>query len=138
MVSLTAFEHLLIGAMAGVAEIIVLQPTIGIKNALQEGRPVPRSISALYRGLGMNACSNFPITAVQFGTARALQLAHEWLTGREELGVGGGLLVAMWAGAISALLSCPSELIVIQQVSQSCAVDLSGGMQLTPTPAGRS
>jgi hypothetical protein len=54
MVSLTALEHTAIGAMAGVAEAVVLQPVIGWKNARQEGRPVPRSISALYRGLGVS------------------------------------------------------------------------------------
>lgn len=33
-----------------------MQPTIAIKNALQEGRPVPWSPKLLYRGLGVS-CS---------------------------------------------------------------------------------
>jgi hypothetical protein len=39
---------------------IFVQPTVGIKNALQEGRPVPRTISGLYRGLGVCAAMGRP------------------------------------------------------------------------------
>lgn len=33
-----------------------MQPTVGVKNALQEGRPVPRSPLVLYRGLVVRVC----------------------------------------------------------------------------------
>lgn len=34
-----------------------LQPTVGVKNALQEGRPIPRTVPGLYRGIGVRgAC----------------------------------------------------------------------------------
>ncbi|GAB4822202.1 hypothetical protein N2152v2_009248 [Parachlorella kessleri] len=109
MASVTATEHTVIGALSG-----LLEPTVAIKNALQEGRPVPRSVPALYRGLGMNICSMFPITATQFGSNRFLEQAYERMTGQRP-GFGGSLLVAMGAGATSALLGCPSEFIVIHQ-----------------------
>ena len=48
---LSPAEHTIIGAIAGSMEVLLMQPTIAIKNALQEGRPVPWSPSALYRGL---------------------------------------------------------------------------------------
>ena len=48
---LSPAEHTVIGAIAGSMEVLLMQPTIAIKNALQEGRPVPWSPSALYRGL---------------------------------------------------------------------------------------
>ena len=51
--SLSPVEHTGIGAIAGSMEVLLMQPTIAIKNALQEGRPVPWSPSALYRGLGV-------------------------------------------------------------------------------------
>lgn len=47
----TPLEHTAIGALAGLTEVSIMQPTVAIKNALQEGRPVPRSPLALYRGL---------------------------------------------------------------------------------------
>ncbi len=51
MSTVQPLEHTAIGALAGLVEVIIMQPTVGIKNALQEGRPVPRSLPALYRGL---------------------------------------------------------------------------------------
>ncbi len=42
-----------------------MQPTVGIKNALQEGRPIPRTVPALYRGLAVGgACSQLPCSPV--------------------------------------------------------------------------
>ncbi len=35
-------------------EFFLAQPTIGIKNALQEGRQIPWHPRALYRGLGVH------------------------------------------------------------------------------------
>jgi hypothetical protein len=49
--SLSPWEHTAIGALAGFVEVCVMQPTVGVKNALQEGRSVPRNPMVLYRGL---------------------------------------------------------------------------------------
>ena len=49
--SLSPWEHTGIGALAGFVEVCVMQPTVGVKNALQEGRSVPRNPAVLYRGL---------------------------------------------------------------------------------------
>ncbi len=49
--SLSPWQHTGIGAFAGFVEVCVMQPTVGVKNALQEGRPVPRNPMVLYRGL---------------------------------------------------------------------------------------
>lgn len=51
MSSVTPAEHTAIGGLAGLVEVGVMQPTVAVKNALQEGRPLPRQISAYYRGL---------------------------------------------------------------------------------------
>ena len=41
-----------IGAVAGMTEVLVMQPSVAVKNALQEGRPVPwGNPTQLYRGL---------------------------------------------------------------------------------------
>jgi solute carrier family 25 citrate transporter 1 len=47
----TPFEHTLIGAVGGVTEVCLMQPMVAFKNALQEGRPLPRTPVAMYRGL---------------------------------------------------------------------------------------
>ena len=47
----TPLEHTLIGAVGGVTEVCAMQPMVAFKNALQEGRPLPRTPLAMYRGL---------------------------------------------------------------------------------------
>ncbi|KAK9916384.1 hypothetical protein WJX75_002075 [Coccomyxa subellipsoidea] len=110
MTTLSAAEMTAIGGVAGVSEVLIMQPTIAIKNALQEGRPIPWHPRALYRGLAVNAASIAPITAIQFGTHRLLERA----LGKDisELGKVGA---AAGAGAASALVGCPAELLMIQQ-----------------------
>lgn len=44
----------MIGALAGMTEVTIMQPTVAIKNALQEGRPLPRTPLAYYRGLSVS------------------------------------------------------------------------------------
>jgi hypothetical protein len=44
----------MIGALAGMTEVTIMQPTVAIKNALQEGRPLPRTPVAYYRGLAVS------------------------------------------------------------------------------------
>lgn len=49
--TLSAAEHTVIGAAAGTIEVLINQPTVAVKNALQEGRPLPANPAAYYRGL---------------------------------------------------------------------------------------
>lgn len=58
--TVTPAEHTMIGALGGGVEVCIMQPLVGIKNALQEGRPVPRNPMHLYRGLTVSP----PYTAV--------------------------------------------------------------------------
>ena len=60
MSTLTSTEHTAIGALAGVLEVSVMQPTVTIKNALQEGRALPKSPIALYRGYLVSASISTP------------------------------------------------------------------------------
>lgn len=47
----TPLEHTMIGAVGGVMEVCLMQPMVAFKNALQEGRPLPRTPTQMYRGL---------------------------------------------------------------------------------------
>ena len=55
MADLSPLQHTAIGALAGFVEVCMLQPTVAVKNALQQGKPIPTSIGMLYRGVGVNA-----------------------------------------------------------------------------------
>lgn len=113
-VAVTPLEATAIGALSGAIEVTIMQPTVSMKNAMQQGRPLPMSPAALYRGLLINATSVAPITATQFGANRFYEGSLKNFTGRE-LGQAERIGVAMAAGCTSALISCPSELIMIQQ-----------------------
>ncbi|PSC69614.1 Mitochondrial Carrier (MC) Family [Micractinium conductrix] len=115
MSTVTPLEHTAIGALAGVLEVSIMQPTVGVKNALQEGRPVPRTIPMLYRGVVVSAGAMLPITAVQFGMNRFLEQTYRRVMKTEQLSMGGTVALAMGAGASSAFLGCPAEFVMIQQ-----------------------
>jgi hypothetical protein len=81
---------------------------------MQDGRPVPWTRPAqLYRGALINAGSMAPINAIQFGADRFISETLLAQNGRiTDIGKIG---VAASAGAISALIGCPAELVMIQQ-----------------------
>ena len=62
----------------------------------------------------VNAGSIAPITAVQFGANRFYEVTLKKLTGRDS-SQAGQIAVAVAAGSTSSLISCPAELIMIQQ-----------------------
>ena len=57
MSKVTSLEHTAVGALAGLVEVSIMQPTVALKNALQEGRALPRSPAELYRGYAVRQWS---------------------------------------------------------------------------------
>jgi len=72
---LTALENGIVGGISGTIEVLIQQPTVAWKNALQEKRPFSANPVFLYRGVGINATSIAPITAVQFSVNGVLSNA---------------------------------------------------------------
>ena len=71
---MSAVEHTLIGGLSGIVEVTIQQPTVTIKNALQEGRQIPwRSVRSMYRGWSIGAASMTPVNAVQFGSYKFIE-----------------------------------------------------------------
>ena len=96
--------------------------------APQEGRPLLFHPAALYRGYFMNVASIVPVTCVQFGAARVFEQALLGPRGDgAEMSSVQRVGVSAAAGACSALVSTPTELMIIQQ-QRTCA-------QLLPTAA---
>lgn len=103
----------MIGGVSGTVEVCINQPMVSWKNALQQGQPISFSPAVMYRGTLVNATSIAPITAIQFGVAGALTkvLAGDGrqLTNSEKLGT------SLAGGAVSAVIVCPADMIIIQQ-----------------------
>lgn len=133
--SLSPLVHAVIGAGAGVVEVMLLHPLVSVKNALQEKRPINFAPRALYRGVLANASSFAPITMLQCVTVARHSLFHSdgpVLLRRfgvnrlleRRLSVDGDgasfssvqhVAVAATAGAVSSCLSNPCELVILQQ-----------------------
>lgn len=107
------WEQTAIGGISGVCEVTCTQPTVAVKNALQEARPIKFTPRFMYTGLTINAASIAPITAVQFGANRALTPYFADKNGY--LSPSMKLVTSCTAGMISALVSGPAELVMIQQ-----------------------
>jgi hypothetical protein len=111
---LSPTENLVVGAFGGALETCLQMPVLTYKFCLQEGRPLPSSFSGWYRGVGVQAGTVAPITALQFmvnGIMQRLVLgsSDRSLTDAEMMATAAG------AGAISALVYSPVDLITIQQ-----------------------
>jgi hypothetical protein len=57
--TVTPLEHTAIGALGGSVEVVLMQPMMAFKNALQEGRPIPRNPIDMYRGLTVSLKNMF-------------------------------------------------------------------------------
>ena len=101
------------GGLSGIIEVCCTQPTVAVKNALQEARPIHFTPRFMYTGLVVNAASIAPITAVQFGANMALT---PYFAGKDgTLSPVMKVATACSAGMISSLVSGPAELVMIQQ-----------------------
>eukprot|EP00951_Prasinocladus_malaysianus_P000520 scaffold3890_cov40-Prasinocladus_malaysianus.AAC.1 len=109
-----SIRETLIGAFAGSVEVTAMQPTIAVKNALQEYRPVDLSPKALYRGYGINVGTMAPITAAYFGAISGYRELFTSVMGRIPKGKES-VACSMAGGASAALIAGPAELLVIQQ-----------------------
>lgn len=96
-------QNIGIGLCAGLSEVAIQQPLVAWKNALQQGRPISLRPAELYRGGAANATAVAPVTAVQFMIYGALgDKTHP-------------LLAASLAGATSASVASPLEMVMLQQ-----------------------
>jgi Mitochondrial carrier protein len=94
--------------------VLILQPFNYAKNMVQQKQPIVLNPAVMYRGVGANALNMGSCTMIQFvvgGSLKNVVLAgeHRHLSLAEEMVCGIG------AGAVSALVGSPLELIMIQQ-----------------------
>ncbi len=129
-------QALVRGGATGGFEVLCNQPLVTIKNDLQQGKQLSFRPTHLYRGLGVNAGSMMPITAVQMGAFELLKHCF-YDENSQSLSDSEKLLAATGAGAISAGVSGPSELLMVQQQKNKatlgqtmCAVKKNYGVRV--------
>lgn len=108
--SLTVAESLFSGSIAGAVEVLVDHPLWTIKTRMQSGKSFTLNPNILYRGILPNATSMIPITGIQVGLNRCSQILC--FSHSVELSTTQRLSSAFMAGVASAVISCPTEMIM--------------------------
>lgn len=109
---LTFWQNIIKGSLIGIAEVTCNQPLVRLKNDLQQGKSITINPKALYKGYGVNAGSMAPITAMQVAISGWLT---KYFATRGEPTLQQKVMAAYMAGAASALLATPTEMIMIHQ-----------------------
>ncbi|CAM2781201.1 Mitochondrial carrier protein [Legionella steigerwaltii] len=111
--NLSVSQSIFSGSVTGAFEVLVDHPLWSIKTRMQKGEPFTLNPQVVYRGILPNAASMIPITAVQVGLNRFFQ---KWFFGnRYELSDSQKLVSAFAAGVGSAVISCPTEMVMTHQ-----------------------
>lgn len=112
-------ENIAIGSAAGIAEVTIDQPLMYFKNMIQQGKPIYdnsqswyHNLRVWYRGYAVNAGSMAPITAIQVAATQAIQ---EQIAPAGEASSTQRIGAATAGGMISALVSSPSELVILHK-----------------------
>jgi len=110
---LTPFENAMVGVVGGITETTLQMPLLTWKYCIQEGRAYPKTPRGWMRGVSVQAGSLAPITAFQV----LMNGVFERLVTRgvRDLKQIESIGTACAAGACSALIYGPADLMVIQQ-----------------------
>ncbi|MDR3477214.1 MAG: MC/SLC25 family protein [Gammaproteobacteria bacterium] len=132
----SVFQSLAIGSAGGAGEVLINHPLWTLKTRKQEKLPSLLAViktegasltpisRMLYCGVLPNMASMVPTTAIQVGLDRCFQKA--FLQDSNQVGITHKLGSAFVAGVGSALVSCPSELVLISQAKLNLGNGLNG------------
>jgi len=112
---LTGYENIGVGMVGGVTETCLLMPVLTAKFCLQEGRPLPSRIGGWYRGVGVQAGNVAPVTAMQVFFNGIFEKYVFGATDTKPLTDVQKIAASTMAGAGSAVLYSPVDLVNIQQ-----------------------
>jgi hypothetical protein len=112
---LSDVENIGVGMVGGVTETCLLMPVLTAKFCLQEGRPLPTNIGGWYRGVGVQAGNVAPVTAVQVFLNGVIEKYVFGATDTQPLSNTMKIVGSTMAGAGSAVLYSPVDLVNIQQ-----------------------
>lgn len=110
---LSVAQSLFSGSVAGALEVLANHPFWTIKTRVQKKEDFTLNPRVLYRGILASAASEVPITAIQLGLNRGLQLYA--FGDQKDLSASQRLASAFTAGVGSAFISCPTEMVITAQ-----------------------
>lgn len=110
----TSSQNIVIGVVAAFIEGVLLQPTLYWKNARASKLPFTLNPKIIYRGTGASILNECQMMGLQFGTTGYFQQLFRSETS-SKLSRGGEIGAAFFGGLIPTVLTCPIELVMIQQ-----------------------
>lgn len=108
--NLSERQNTMLGMTAAFVEAIILQPTLYWKNARARGLPFTLSPATIYRGTGASILNEMQMMGCQFFLTSSLQKHVFAGVGPSEEYLSAGV-----GGMLSAFISSPIELVMIQQ-----------------------
>eukprot|EP00948_MAST-09A_sp_MAST-9A-sp1_P000612 g612.t1 len=115
---LSPSESLVVGCIGGTLEVMIQMPVITRKFCVQEGRKLPATFGGYYTGIGIQAGSVAPLTALQMFVNSIFLNALVWTKGGDEtmkLTDGERILCSMGAGIVSGPIYSYVDLMLIHQ-----------------------
>jgi hypothetical protein len=101
-------------SLFGRVQVLILQPFNYAKNMVQQKQPIILQPAVMYRGVGANAINMGSCTMIQFAVGGKLK--NIVLNGEtRNLSLAEEMSCGIAAGAVSAVVGSPLELIMIQQ-----------------------
>jgi hypothetical protein len=97
------------------AQVLILQPFNYAKNMTQQKQPISLNPAHMYRGVGANAVNMGSCTMIQFAIGGRLKQLILGSDSSRRLSLGEEMVAGVGAGAVSALVGSPLELVMIQQ-----------------------
>lgn len=110
-----------IGAAIGITDAYVTHPLWVAKTLVQQKKPVLHNWKVLFRGVGVHALSSVPLDSIQTAVSRhfmesPLFFCHPRWNNRSN--AQKRTISGLLGGGVGALISCPSEMIMIHQTDK--------------------
>jgi hypothetical protein len=111
---ITSSQNIVVGVIAAFIEGVLLQPTLYWKNARAAKLPFTINPRIIYRGTAASIVNECQMMGLQFGTTGYFQQLFREGNGKK-LSQKNEILASAFGGLIPTSVTCPVELLMIQQ-----------------------
>jgi len=111
---LSSFHNGLMGVFGSTVEVFIQHPLLTYKNSIQSNYKIDLNFRSIYKGVGINALTMGPLTAVQFAGFGILY-NHYKKNNIFESDTTCSMISSTISGALSGLIAGPTELMIVQQ-----------------------
>ena len=111
---LSSFHNGLMGAFGSTVEVFIQHPLLTYKNSIQSNYKIGMNFRSIYKGVGINALTMGPLTAVQFAGFGILY-NHYKKNNMFGSDTTRSMISSIISGSLSGFIAGPTELMIVQQ-----------------------